>query len=98
MQRLLRPEPLPRRRIAKNENLILIKNGIRIDAICEYCHGSAGWDTFRSQLNVVEYNLTGYCQACQDEVPGDLSGRVPKNLRSLNSKKVSGFKSGGKVG
>jgi len=86
-----------RRRIAKNEELITVKNGIPINAVCEYCEGPAGWDTFRSAENMLEFNLSGYCQSCQDAVPGGGGkNKVPKSVffRS-KTKKASGFKSSG---
>lgn len=59
-----------RRRIPKHEGLEVVKFGIKINAICEYCGSPAGWDTFRSTQNRREYNFSGYCQKCQDEVRG----------------------------
>jgi len=86
------PDP-KRRRIAKNENLEVIKFGIRIDAVCEYCGGPAGWDTFRTYRNRVEYNLSGNCQLCQDSISVD-PGKIPSNLLK-KPRKGAGFKSGG---
>ena len=48
---------------------------------------------------MIEYNLTGYCQACQDESGVINPGKVPPGLRRRDTvKSVAGFKSGGKGG
>ena len=55
-------------RIPKNENFCLVKFGMRIDSICEYCGCRAGWDTFKSAESRKEFNTSGLCQKCQDEM------------------------------
>lgn len=56
------------RRIPKHEGLEIVRFGVRIDAHCEYCGSPSGWDTFKTQANLKEFNISGYCQKCQDEV------------------------------
>lgn len=81
----------------KNESLEPVKFGVSIDAICEYCGRPAGWNTFKSQQNIREYNISGYCQFCQDEVPGEKKPGIMPGM-AKPTKKVSGFKSGGRPG
>jgi len=70
-------------RIPKNEDLEVVKFGIRVDAVCDYCGGASGWNSFKSSANRREYNLSGFCQACQDQIggtPGLIKTRVPQPL------------------
>lgn len=57
-----------RRRIPKYEGMEVVKFGIRIDTYCDFCGSPAGWDTFKLPTNRKEFNTSGMCQICQDEV------------------------------
>jgi len=70
---------------------VVSKLGILINSVCEYCGSPAGWDTFRSLDNMKEFNLSGACQSCQDETPGE-KGKVPSSIFT-KTKKIVGFKS-----
>jgi hypothetical protein len=83
-----------RRRIPKHEGLEVVRFGIRINEYCEYCGSPAGWDTFKTNQNRIEYNLSGHCQRCQDDIGGSNPGVIP--FHGARVKRVSGFKSAGR--
>jgi hypothetical protein len=54
--------------------------------ICTYCGKSA--TEFKDEKSEREYKITGYCQACQDEVFDHFSGCL--ELNCANYEKVNG--------
>lgn len=87
-----------RRRIPKHEALEVVKFGIKIDSYCEYCGLPAGWDTFKTHRNRIEYNLSGHCQTCQDSIIDGSPGIIPSHWLPKKARRAAGFKTFGKRG